>query len=121
VRFEAETQEAAISKGKAVTAEASATADAWAFAREGLMNNEDGSKADVFLVDFWARGMNEPATIIQPFEPYAKRHHLRIVGTAMLVVDGKIQDSTKAAPLVAQVDAGIRQHSKAAPLWAKWR
>jgi hypothetical protein len=39
----------------------------------------------------------------------------------MLVVDAKIQDSTKAAPLVAQVDAGIRQHSKAAPLWATWR
>src|SRR3989442_15084255 len=36
LRFEAETQEQAIARGKAAMQDAMATADAWAFARDGL-------------------------------------------------------------------------------------
>jgi len=43
-RFEAETQDAAIAKGKATVAEATDSVDAWAFAREGLLPKVRGSE-----------------------------------------------------------------------------
>src|SRR4051812_12591641 len=60
-RFEAKTQEEAIAKGKAAMVEHSKTADAWAFAREGLLTEETG-KTDILVVDFWAKGMAKPVT-----------------------------------------------------------
>src|ERR1700737_1555681 len=61
LRFEAETQEQAIAKGKATVAKLQAEADAWAFARENQF--KDGDKyVDVISVDVWAKGMAAPIT-----------------------------------------------------------
>src|SRR5579864_4498098 len=59
LRFEAETQSEAISKGKETLASRGADADSWAFAREGLWNKnplrDTAETTDVISVDIWAR------------------------------------------------------------------
>jgi len=71
LRFEADTQEQAIARGKAAMQDATSTADAWAFARDGLYER-GGHKVDVLSVDFWANGMPKPVTLVQEYQPFAK-------------------------------------------------
>ena len=67
-RFEAVTQESAISQGKIAMGKLQGTSEAWAFAREGLINESTG-KVDVLVADFWGKGMDKPCTLLQRFEP----------------------------------------------------
>jgi hypothetical protein len=120
VRVEADTQAEAISKGKSLYGEWRKTADAWAFAREGLVRNAD-TQVDVLVVDFWATGMSEPATIIQQFEPFGKRGRFRITGDPEITLEGSIQTGDNVATAVSLVEQGISSHQKVAPLWKKWR
>ena len=70
-RFEAATQEQAIAAGKAAMHDAMPTADAWAFARDGRLDR-DGRVTDVVSVDFWAKGMTKPVTVIQKYKAPSK-------------------------------------------------
>src|SRR6476620_7258122 len=78
LRFEADTQEEAIAHGKSEMAAHAVDVDDWAFARQGLLN-EKGQKVDVISVDIGARGSAQRITLIQRFEPYAKRHRFRLL------------------------------------------
>ncbi len=120
LRFEATTQEEAIAQGKAQMASLSTDVDAWAFAREGLFD-ERADKVDVISVDIGAKGNVQRVTLFQRFEPYAKRHHFRLLGDTSVVIDGQIQDSATVKDLVLIVRNGVSQHSKVAPLWESWR
>jgi hypothetical protein len=119
-RFEAETQEVAIARGKSAMMDASKSADAWAFVREGLMP-EGGVKVDVLVVDFWAKGMSAPVTIIQRFEPYSTNKKFKIMGEPKVVIDGVMQSTEKAKDLVQRIEQGISQHPKVKDLWKGWR
>jgi hypothetical protein len=88
--FEAESQEKAILAGKAATRDAMATSDAWAFVRDGLFN-VDGRKIDALSVDFWAKGMAGPVTLIQQYKPPSGSTKFRLLGEPMLVIHGKAQ------------------------------
>jgi hypothetical protein len=118
-RFEAPTQAEAISTGKLAMAEATKSADAWAFAREGLMP-EGSTKIDVLVVDVWAKGMNAPIIVIQRFEPFAERGRFRIIGAPKIVIDGVIQAPEKVSDLVAGIERGISQHTCVKDLWNGW-
>ncbi len=121
LRFEAATQEQAIAQGKSAMQTYTTTADAWAFARDGLFERDRGHKVDVLSVDFWSKGMPKPVTLIQEYEPFAKSGRFRIVGDPLLVVEGKVQTAAAVADVLAQVRAGVRSHSKVARLWDSWR
>jgi hypothetical protein len=116
--YEAPTQEEAIAAGKKAMPEWSTTSEAWAFAREASFR-EGEDRTDVLVIDFWARGMKEPATLIQKFERFTKHGRFKLLGDVKVSVHGKIiptfTDSAK-----AQLRRGIQQHSKAAPLWDTW-
>jgi hypothetical protein len=118
-RFEAETQEAAIDRGKQATAEATKTAKAWAFAREGLMP-VGGRKVDVLVVEFWAQGMSQPAVLLQQFQPVKADQAFRLIGEPQVAVSGKILDSAAVRPLLEQVQRGVNSHGRVAPLWVGW-
>ena len=120
LRFEAPTQEEAITQGKAQMASLSTNVDVWAFAREGLFDETTG-KVDVISVDIGAKGNVQRVTLVQRFEPYGKRHHFRLLGDTTVVIDGHIQDSAKVKDLVSVVRSGVSQHTKVAPLWDSWR
>lgn len=119
MRFEATTQQEAIAQGKAKMATLGGDVDEWAFAREGLFD-ERGGKVDVISIDIGAKGSAQRITLIQRFEPYAKRKHFRLLGDPEVVIDGNLQDSAKVKDLLAIVRRGVSQHSKVASLWDSW-
>ncbi len=120
MRFEAATQEEAIKQGKAKMAGLTGTVDAWAFAREGLIT-EGGRKIDALTVDFWAKGMEESASLMQRYEPFAARGRFRVIGQPDIIIKGVMQEPHAAEQPVSQVRAGISQHPKAASLWDAWK
>jgi hypothetical protein len=118
LRFEAETQEQAITEGKATMVKRQSEVDAWAFAREGQF--KDGDKyVDVISVDAWAKGMSSPITFVQPFQPFASGK-FRVLGEPWVVIDGKVQSESVSKQLISQLNRGIRSHSKAAAHWPEW-
>lgn len=110
-RFEAESQETAIELGKEATTAATDTADAWAFAREGLMPH-DGHKVDVLVVEFWARGMAQPALLLQRFLPVQQGQRFRLIDDPRVVVSGQILDLGDARPLLERYAAVLRAMPK---------
>ena len=119
MRFEAETQEEAIKQGKASMAGLTGTVDAWAFARDGLMT-EAGRKVDVITIDFWAKGMEEPVSVIQRYEPFAAKGRFRVIGQLEIVIRDAVQESQVAEQYISRIRAGVSQHPKAASLWPSW-
>jgi hypothetical protein len=119
IRFNADTQEEGIAHGKAKMAAVGGDVDEWAFAREGLFNEKE-EKVDVISIDIGVKGSTQRITLIQRFEPYAKRNHFRLLGEPEVVIDGNLQDSTKVMDLLVSVRRGVSQHSKVAPLWDGW-
>jgi len=119
MRFEADTQSEAVAHGKDKMAALGNDVDDWAFAREGLAN-ENGEKVDVISLDIGVKGSTQRITLIQRFEPYAKRHHFRLLGEPGVLIDGRLQDPTKVKDILATVRRGVAQHSKAAALWDGW-
>ena len=119
-RFEAETQEDAIAKGKAYVKSLGPDVVAWAFAREGLIANKTG-KVDVISVDVWAKGMDKPITLIQRFEPYSRRRHFQVIGKPDVLINSVAQDPKTMEGILDTIEKGILQHSKVQPLWAEWQ
>jgi hypothetical protein len=117
-RFEAETQEEAISEGKAMISAREDEVDAWAFAREGQMR-ESGEYVDVLSVEAKASHMPESIVFVQCFQPFSKGEFL-LLGDPLVSIGGKAVPELEARELVAQLWAGVQSHSKAAELWNEW-
>lgn len=118
-RFEAETQEQAIAIGKKFVADQQASSSAWAFAREGQMKTSDGY-INVLAVDAWAKGMTEPITFIQPFQPYASGA-FKLLGPAAPVVAGSMLSPEQSEAYLSVLYRGVGEHGKAAALWESWQ
>jgi hypothetical protein len=121
-RFEADTQEAAIIAGKDAMHDASSEAAAWAFAREGAWRKMDIDKSgDVLAIDFWASGMSDIATFIQPFHRASRGGRFRIGGVPTLVVGDNLLPRDEADPIIEAIVAGVDAHVVVAKLWPTWR
>lgn len=119
-RYEAPTQAEAIAHGKSAMVEATKSADAWAFARDGLLP-EGGKKVDVLLVDFWAKGMTAPVTLVQKYEPFARSGAFKVIGAPVVVIGGVEQKPEQVKELLQVVWQGVSQHPKAGSLWDGWQ
>ena len=119
LRFEADTQEHAIAKGKAAMREAMAAADAWAFAQDGLIDR--GQKRHALTVEFWAKGMTAPVLLVQEYEPLTASSKFRVIDDPMIVVAGVRQTPADVADVLKSIRAGIASHPKVASLWNAWR
>lgn len=118
LRFQGESQEQAIAEGKATLAEHERELDAWAFAREGQVNEGTGY-VDVLTVEAKSRGSNKSIVFVQRIQPYAKGG-FRLLGSPVVVVAGRALSEAEAKPLLAQLYAGVKSHSKAAAQWQEW-
>ena len=118
-RFVADTQEVAIQQGKEYVIKQQAAASSWAFAREGQMKTSTG-QIDVLVVDAWEKGMKEPITYIQPFQPFSSGA-FKLLGPAVPVVEGKMLSSEDSEPYLSTLYKGVSSHDKAAALWASWQ
>jgi hypothetical protein len=122
-RFEAETQAQAIAAGKAAEKTMSESSEAWAFARENAMRAPASSLTtqDVISVDFWARGMSAPVTLVLRFERATAGHGFHVLGTPIISVAGKELDAEEARPLIEGIMKGVFSHPKVSPLWGTWK
>jgi hypothetical protein len=92
----------------------------WAFAREGLIRNGDGSAVDVITVEAWQPGLAAPLLFVQPFQPFAAGE-FKLLETAWVVVDGQRLEAAEAGPYLEMLRRGIDSHAKVAPLWPDWQ
>lgn len=130
MRFEADSQDVAIRGGRAELAKQQSTLDAWAFAREGLIDgrafevgevrSSEKGKLDVIAVDAWSHEMEEAVTVIQAYQP-SSSGRFRVLGEAMIVAKGETVEGAKADRMRRQVYAGVKKHEKVAPVWETWR
>jgi hypothetical protein len=118
IRFEAESQEEAIANGKATLAEHEEELDAWAFAREGRMQ-EDGEYVDVLTVEAKACGGEPTIVFVQRFQPFASGR-FRLIGAPLVLVGGAAVAPTEAAEMLRYLMLGVQSHSKAASYWPEW-
>ena len=116
--FEAPTQAEAITAGKEAMRTRSDSAEAWAFAREGSFQ-EGKDQTDVLVIDFWAKGMSAPVTIIQRFQRSTKHGRFKLLGEPTLTVAGEVVTLPRGT-IEAQLRPGINQHSKVSSLWDTW-
>ena len=119
LRFQADTQEQAIADGKATLAKRQADLDAWAFGREGLMQ-EGLAKVDVLTIDAWGKGMARPSpssrsSLLPRPEPFGSS------AIRSIFVDGKAVEGAEAARLLKTLGDGVRQHPKVGQLIESWR
>ncbi len=118
LRFEADTQEEAIAKGKRTLENLKASVTAWAFVREGLFPIE-GRKTDVLVIDGWSKGMSAPVAFIQPFQPFSSGE-FKVLGQALAAIDGRLQEPEETQRLDTILYRGVSQHPKAGSLWSGW-
>ena len=119
-RFEASSQAEAITHGKEAMSLATKTADAWAFARDGMIRLQDGTKINVISVDFWAKGMERPASLIQRYEPFVENGGFKLIGDPEIVLDGNVLTPDLAKEIIQVLNQGIASHSKVSSQWARW-
>lgn len=110
------TQAEAIAKAKDDLGANSAQCEAWAFAREGRLD-ENGKHLATLSVSAWATGMKTPIDIIQRFE---RSPRFRLIEEPWLALDGKILDSTESPPLLTVLRHGISRHEDGGPKWDSW-
>ena len=120
LRFEAETQEEAISKAKNELEKLKSSVDIYAFAREGSMKQENGKEIDVITIDAWEKGLKHKVTIIQPFKPNNGNNEFNILPGTMVVVDGEALDSKIQNHFIKIVEEGVSYHPKGA-YWNEWK
>jgi len=118
LRFEADTQEVAIAKGKALLAQQEQSLDSWAFAREGQFKEGD-RYVDVISVSAKVRGMAEPIVFVQRFRPFSTGQ-FQLIGDPMVIISGNVLPQSEAALYLKSLREGVNSHAKVAPLWQGW-
>jgi hypothetical protein len=118
--FDSETHEDSIREAMTFLEEVKPTVDTWAYAREGLLN-EEGKKVDIVTITLWSKDMEEEAAIIQRFEPLGTFGTFRLIGEPMIVVAGVEQPLNLAKLVIETVIQGVEQHPKARIQWKVWR
>ncbi len=123
VRFEAESQVAAIALLKQATTEFMGADDAFASVREGRWRSEDpkSEPEDVLTVEFWVTNMDGPAAVLQPFRRAHEDRPFVLLSAPMLVLGGRIVPHETAQPALEILLEGVHSHSAVAPLWAEWQ
>lgn len=121
IRFEAASQQEAIERGKSTLANLKDDAvTCWAFAREGLYRELD-VKTDVLTIELWSCESSRRLSLLERFEPYAKRQRFRLLGHLEILLEGQIQEQATVLNILRVVRRGVSEHSKVAPLWHTWR
>ena len=117
-RFEAETQEQAIFEGKVMLSTRERDVDAWAFAREGQMQERE-RYVDVLSVEAKTSDMLESIVFVQRFQPFSKGKFL-LLGDPLVSIGGKAVSEIEEKQLINQLRIGIQSHSQAAEQWNEW-
>lgn len=119
VHFEADTQEEAVSLGWASLNEAQSNKLSWAFGREGVFRERDGTGIDVLTVSVWTPGAGDLYSLVQRFGR-SEDQAIHLIG----VTEVFRHDEGTATPVErwsgAALDRGIALHPRGSA-WPAWR
>lgn len=119
IHFEADTQEEAVSSGWASLDEAQSNKLSWAFGREGVFRERDGTGTDVLTVSVWTPGAGDLYSLVQRFGR-GEDQAIRLIGATKVFR----HDEGAASPVERWNDAalnrGIALHPRGSA-WAAWR
>jgi len=117
-RFEAETQDSAVTAGKLAADSAREAGHAYAFAHEGVIR-EAGEPVDVILVEFWAPGAPATYSVVQRMQRMTATMAFRATSLS-LAADGRSVAGQLAQELADGLGVGIESHPEAAKRWDDW-
>ena len=112
-RFEAATQEEAITTAKRHIEAVDGTLDLWTFSREGSMVLPDDSRADVISVDASAAAFRGRLTVIQPFRSTSHSGGFALLGTPIVALDGGEVSPDEESECRRVLDQGFAMHPAA--------
>jgi len=117
-RFEAATQDIAVSAGRSAAASARVARYAYAFAHEGVIR-EAGEPVDVILVEFWAPGAPATCSVVQRMQRMTATLAFRATSLS-LAADGRSVAGQLAQELADGLGVGLESHHEAAKRWDDW-
>lgn len=112
-RFEAATQEEAITTAKRHIEAVEGTLDLWTFSREGSMVLADDSRSDVISVDASSAVFRRRLSIIQSFRRTSHSDGFALVGTPLVALDGGELSSEDESECCRILDQGFAMHPAA--------
>ena len=116
--FESATQEEAVSKGWASLADAKRKGELWAFGREGICRDPDGTGVDVLTVSVWTPQMKFHHSFTQRFGRRPD-HGIRLIGrTELLKHEGEYAEPVERWKQSALL-RGIASHPQGGR-WQEW-
>ena len=121
-RFEADTQETAISDAKAEMAIVRGQTDvrSYGMVREGVLV-VGPSRNDALTFDAWATGLSGPISGWHRFTPAWSPTGFTVLGDPGFAIDGKAVAGDELARLCTAFREGVSRHLKAGALWLTWQ
>jgi hypothetical protein len=110
------TQADAVSAAKLELSTNQAQCDSWAFAREGVMQ-EDGHDVHTLAVSSWSSGMKEPVDFVQRFE---RAPRFKLVGEPLAASGGVILIGPQSEQMIVLLRKGIAKHPDGGNRWDAW-
>jgi len=115
--FEADTQQHAVDLAHEAIEKYQSSVDAWAYAQEGLVTLEDGTKQDVYLIKAWTNELVEPIQAYQMFQPAP----FKLLGNIkVLNFEEAGFQMEQAETFHNALDSGISSHNSANEKWESW-
>ncbi|MFT5235712.1 MAG: hypothetical protein ACI90A_001075 [Shewanella sp.] len=115
--FEAATQQEAIELAHKAIEEQQASVDAWAYAQEGVVELEDSTKQDVYLIKAWSNDLAEPIELYQMFQSSP----FKLMGNIQMLNFEKAGfDMDQAETFMNALNSGILSHKSANENWKSW-
>ena len=112
-RFEAATQEEAITAAKRHIEAVDGTLELWALSREGSMVLPDDSRTDVISVDASSALFRHRLSIIQSFRPASHPEGFALMGSPLVALDGDEVSPEDQSELRRIIDEGFAMHPAA--------
>ena len=110
------TQAEAVAVAKQELAANQEKCDAWAFAREGRLE-ESAQMRYTLSVSAWSTGMGNPVVFVQRF---ARSPTFKLLGEPLVGVEGVILDAAQAKSILTVLREGISRHEDGGPKWDSW-
>ena len=118
IRFEAESQDAAIAAGKKHVTAIGTSSDLWCFVRESMLR-VDETELDVLSVDAGRLGLAARFTVVQPFRPNEGHDEFALLPGTFAAIDGEALSGEENVSFLAIVRDGIRFHPEH-EMWEVW-
>jgi hypothetical protein len=118
-RFEAETQEQAISRAQLELEELRKTAEAYAFAWESTIKTKSGKSGDYLTVRVWDKEIDFELHVFQEFQPFFVENRFKILGNIQIAINGEWLEESHTENIVELVLEGIKMHPEG-NRWEAW-